>query len=142
MKIFKLVFIKAYHGTQILLEVIKNNGYGVVDIGFAFKYFDTNYTHVSIGSNGYVCLGNNSKCGVTKPSPHDSTSPPTPYLYQFKIHFNLKTDYDNNLFFESCQLTLNKSENMFNHTKRNCISNFKLSNKEEEVHLILFKSDV
>jgi hypothetical protein len=46
--------------------------YRVVDLGFTFKYIDTDYTQVSISSNGYVCLGNNSKCwNPIRPSPHD-----------------------------------------------------------------------
>jgi hypothetical protein len=46
--------------------------YGVVDLGFTFKYIGTDYTQVSISSNGYVCLGNNSKCWIPdRPSPHD-----------------------------------------------------------------------
>jgi hypothetical protein len=49
-----------------------NNGYKVVDLGFTFKYFSTDYTRVSISQFGYVCLGNNSRCGgLTRPSPHD-----------------------------------------------------------------------
>jgi len=39
-----------------------NNGFEVVDLGFTFKYFDTDFTQVSITTNGYVCLGNNSEC--------------------------------------------------------------------------------
>jgi hypothetical protein len=38
------------------------DGYEVVDLGFTFKYFDRDYTQLSISTNGYVCLGNNSKC--------------------------------------------------------------------------------
>jgi hypothetical protein len=46
--------------------------YKVVDLDFTFKYFSTEYTQVSISSNGYVCLGNNSECySPTRPSPHD-----------------------------------------------------------------------
>jgi hypothetical protein len=46
--------------------------YRVVELGFTFKYIGTEYTRVSISSNGYVCLGNNSKCGSYKrPSPND-----------------------------------------------------------------------
>jgi hypothetical protein len=46
--------------------------YKVVDIGFKFRYFNTNYTQVSINSNGYVCLGNNSECWKQqRPSPHN-----------------------------------------------------------------------
>jgi Leucine-rich repeat (LRR) protein len=54
------------------------------------------------------------------------------HLFQFKIHLNLKTDYGNDLFYDSCQKILIKRENNFNHTKRNCISNFDFSDKEEE----------
>jgi hypothetical protein len=46
--------------------------YKVVDLGFTFIYFSTEYTQVSINSYGYVCLGNNSECGSrTRPSGHD-----------------------------------------------------------------------
>jgi hypothetical protein len=46
--------------------------YGVVDLGFTFKYIGTDYTQVSISQFGYVCLGDNSECGgTTPPSPHD-----------------------------------------------------------------------
>jgi hypothetical protein len=50
-----------------------DDGYEVVGLGFTFKYFGTDYTQVSISSNGYVCLGNNNyECGsTTRPSPHD-----------------------------------------------------------------------
>ncbi len=48
------------------------DGYSVVNLGFIFKYFDREYTQVSISSNGYVCLGNNLKCDrKTRPSPYD-----------------------------------------------------------------------
>jgi hypothetical protein len=49
-----------------------DDGYKVVDLGFKFRYFGTGYTQVSINSNGYVCLGDNLKCGsTTRPSPFD-----------------------------------------------------------------------
>ena len=49
-----------------------DDGYEVVDLGFTFRYIDTKYTQVSISSNGYVCLGNNSECGWNiRPSGHD-----------------------------------------------------------------------
>jgi hypothetical protein len=54
------------------------------------------------------------------------------HLYQFKIHFNLKTDYDNDLFFDSCHNTLIKRENSFNHNKRKCFTSFEFNDKEEE----------
>ncbi len=47
--------------------------YKVLDIGFTFKYFGREYTQVSIGSSGFVCLGNNSECDGynQRPSPND-----------------------------------------------------------------------
>ena len=57
------------------------------------------------------------------------------HLYQFKIHFNLKTDYDNDLFFDSCKKILIKRENNFNHTKRNCIRNFVFNPIDEEIEI-------
>jgi hypothetical protein len=46
--------------------------YELVDLDFTFKYFGTEYTRVSISSNGYVCLGDNSKCWEqTRPTPFD-----------------------------------------------------------------------
>ena len=49
-----------------------NYGVEVVDLGFKFRYFDNDYTQVSISFNGYVCLGDNSRCSENKsPSPHD-----------------------------------------------------------------------
>jgi hypothetical protein len=65
----KLIFILASYGTKLPLMLW---AYKVVDLGFKFKYIGTDYTQVSISSNGYVCLGYNSKCGsYTRPSPHD-----------------------------------------------------------------------
>jgi insulin-like growth factor-binding protein complex acid labile subunit len=52
-------------------------------------------------------------------------------LFQFKIHFNLKTDHRNDLFYESCQEILIKKENNFNYTKRKCFENFNFNAKEE-----------
>jgi hypothetical protein len=50
-----------------------NNGFSVASLGFTFKYFERNYTKVSISSNGYVCLGYNLVCGInkTRPVPYD-----------------------------------------------------------------------
>ena len=46
-----------------------SHAYAVVDLGFTFQYFWSDYTQVSISSNGYVCLGDNSECGSR--TPHD-----------------------------------------------------------------------
>jgi hypothetical protein len=49
-----------------------NDGYEVVNLGFAFEYFDKEYTQVSISTNGYVCLGNRTACrGLTWPWSYD-----------------------------------------------------------------------
>jgi hypothetical protein len=49
-----------------------DDGYKVVDLGFIFQYFWSDYTQVSISSNGYVCLGNNSECyRQSRPTPFD-----------------------------------------------------------------------
>jgi Leucine-rich repeat (LRR) protein len=52
------------------------------------------------------------------------------HLFQFKIHFNLKTDDDNQLFYESCQKMLIRRENNFNHTKKACFAKFEFQDKE------------
>ena len=49
-----------------------DEGYSIANLDFTFVYFGKSYTQVSISSNGYVCLGNNSEChGSTLSSPHD-----------------------------------------------------------------------
>jgi Leucine-rich repeat (LRR) protein len=57
------------------------------------------------------------------------------HLFQFKIHYNLKTDYDNDLFFDSCQKILIKRKNNYNHNKQKCIANFEYNDKEEEFEI-------
>ena len=48
------------------------NGYKIVDLGYTFKYFEKEYNQLSISSNGYVCLGENTECGgYARPSPYD-----------------------------------------------------------------------
>jgi hypothetical protein len=54
------------------------------------------------------------------------------HLFQFKIHFNLKSDYDNDLFYDLCQKILIKRENSFNHNKRKCFPKYEFNDKEEE----------
>ena len=47
-------------------------GYSIVNLDFTFVYFGKSYTQVSIGSNGYVCMGVNTACGnEIRPSPND-----------------------------------------------------------------------
>jgi hypothetical protein len=85
--------------------------YEVVDIGFKFRYFDTDYTQVSISSNGYVCLGNNYECGsYTRPSPFDILVGLNCYLNPTRegsgqIYY--KQLNSNSLDFESTKIYLN-----------------------------------
>ena len=53
------------------------------------------------------------------------------HLFQFRIHFNLKTDYENDLFCESCQKVLIERENNFNHTKSKCDQTFLFIDRED-----------
>jgi Leucine-rich repeat (LRR) protein len=51
------------------------------------------------------------------------------HLFQFKLHLNLKTDYENDLFFKSCEKVLIEKENNFNHNKRKCLRTFVFKDK-------------
>jgi Leucine-rich repeat (LRR) protein len=53
------------------------------------------------------------------------------HLFQFKLHLNLKTDYENDLFFDTCQNDLIARENNFNHNKRKCVQTFLFKDKED-----------
>ena len=65
-------------------------------------------------------------------------------LFQFKIHFNLKTDYENEQYFDLCQKLLIKTENNFNHTLKKCFTKFKFEDRDEEktVRSSLFFNDL
>jgi hypothetical protein len=52
------------------------------------------------------------------------------HLYQFKIHLNLRTDYENELFYAKCQSYLIKRQNNFNHTYKMCVTNFELNERD------------
>jgi hypothetical protein len=39
-----------------------NNDQVVVNLGFTFKYFGSNYSEITICENGYVCLGLSDQC--------------------------------------------------------------------------------
>jgi hypothetical protein len=62
------------------------------------------------------------------------------HLFQFKIHFNLKTDYDNDLFFDTCKTILIKINNNFNHNKRKCFENFEFNVSENESGIVSLHS--
>jgi Leucine-rich repeat (LRR) protein len=53
------------------------------------------------------------------------------HLFQFKLHFNLKTDYENDLFFDSCEKVLIERENSFNHNGRKCSQTFVFKDKDD-----------
>jgi Leucine-rich repeat (LRR) protein len=59
------------------------------------------------------------------------------HLFQFKIHYNLKTDFDNDLFYDLCHKVLIDRENNFNHNKRKCFSNFEFTDKQDEKEIEL-----
>jgi Leucine-rich repeat (LRR) protein len=54
------------------------------------------------------------------------------HLFQFKIHFNLKTDYENDLFYDSCQIVLIKRDKNYNHNRVKCLADFKFNDKVDE----------
>ena len=57
----------------------------LVNIGFTFRYCDKVYTKLSICLNGYVCLGDNTKC----------CSGDTPSSFETLIGLNYNVDYNN-----------------------------------------------
>ena len=46
---------------------------------------------------------------------------------QFKVHFNLKTEYENELFYEKCGDYLAQKNNDYNHNYQNCFQEFKFN---------------
>ena len=52
-------------------------------------------------------------------------------LLQFKIHYNLKYDYENELFYEECKSSLIKRENSYKNTLKKCFSTIELVLKTE-----------
>jgi hypothetical protein len=59
-------------------------------------------------------------------------------LFQFKLHLNLKSDYENDLFFEACQKSLIRRENNFNYTFAKCFQTFVMNDDggEEAIEYI------
>ena len=53
------------------------------------------------------------------------------HLFQFRLHLNLKTDFEYELFFDSCKNVLINRENTFNHNKRRCVQTFLFKDKEK-----------
>jgi Leucine-rich repeat (LRR) protein len=50
-------------------------------------------------------------------------------LIQFNIHFNLKSDYENELFYTKCKNILIDRRNNFNHNKKKCYRDFEFSDR-------------
>jgi Leucine-rich repeat (LRR) protein len=59
------------------------------------------------------------------------------HLFQFNVHFNLRTDYDNDLFYDSCQKVLIEKGNCFKKTQKNCLVNVYYNEKEDEIEIDL-----
>ena len=53
-------------------------------------------------------------------------------LLQFKVHLNLKLDYENEYFFEECKQTLIKKENDFKNTNKKCSVSSEFDQNENE----------
>jgi Leucine-rich repeat (LRR) protein len=52
------------------------------------------------------------------------------HLYQFKIHLNLKTDQENDLFYTTCEETMVKKDNNFNHNLKKCLLDHKFKESD------------
>jgi hypothetical protein len=50
---------------------------------------------------------------------------------QFKIHWNLKSDYENEMFYEKCKTGLIAQRNNFNHSLKKCFHNFQFIGYEK-----------
>ena len=69
------------------------------------------------------------------------------HLFQFRIHFNLRTDYENEQFYEKCKYSLIKTQNSFKNNQMKCLDESKITNeiinseKEENNRLINILTD-
>jgi hypothetical protein len=50
---------------------------------------------------------------------------------QFKIHWNLKNDYENEMFYEKCKTVLIAQRNNFNHSLKKCFKSFQFIGYEK-----------
>jgi hypothetical protein len=53
-------------------------------------------------------------------------------MFQFKVHYNLRTDYENDLYFSLCQGLLIKRENTFFYNYRKCFPDLKVTKNEKK----------
>ncbi len=51
---------------------------------------------------------------------------------QFKIHWNLKSDYENEIFFEKCTYKIMEKKNNFNHSLKSCFQNLQFIDKNDD----------
>ena len=69
------------------------------------------------------------------------------HLFQFRIHFNLRTDYEYEQFYEKCKYSLIRKRNSFNSNQMKCLDESKITNeiinseKEENNRLINILTD-
>ncbi len=57
-------------------------------------------------------------------------------MLQFKVHLNLKFDYQNEYFFEECKQTLIKKENDFKNTNEKCSVSSEFNQNENELEIM------
>jgi len=61
---------------------------------------------------------------------------------QFKIHWNLKSDYENEMFYEKCKTVLIAQRNNFNHSLKKCFHNFQFIGYEKEPNIEKSKKSI
>ncbi len=52
---------------------------------------------------------------------------------QFKIHWNLKSDYENEMFYEKCKTGLTEQRNNLNHSLKKCFKSFQFYEYEKTI---------
>ena len=60
-------------------------------------------------------------------------------LLQFKVHLNLKFDYENEYFFEECKRTLIKKENNYKNTLEKCFGSNEFDQNENQLENVVPK---
>ena len=94
---------------SIKREVKRNVGDG------KYKFFKS----INLISNDFHDLTQNEYCELTFE------------FLQFKIHWNLKSDYENEMFYEKCKTSLTEEENNFKHSLKKCFDNFQFLEHEK-----------
>ena len=62
---------------------------------------------------------------------------------QFKIHWNLKSDYENEMFYEKCKTGLTEQRNNLNHSLKKCFKSFQFYEYEKTIEKgIVFKIQI